>query len=58
MVARKLLSDTKIQIDTALSGAECLKHTQLFHYDGILMDHLMPEMDGIEMLSPSPVPSI
>ncbi len=48
MVARKLLSDTKIQIDTALSGAECLKHTQLFHYDGILMDHLMPEMDGIE----------
>jgi DegV family protein with EDD domain len=48
MVAQKLLSDTKIQIDTALSGAECLKHTQLFHYDGILMDHLMPEMDGIE----------
>ena len=48
MVARKLLSDTKIQIDTALSGEECLKLTQLYHYDGILMDHLMPEMDGIE----------
>ena len=48
MVARKLLSDTKIQIDTALSGEECLRLTQLYHYDGILMDHLMPEMDGIE----------
>lgn len=50
MVARKLLSDTKIQIDTASSGAECLKLTQGQHYDGILMDHLMPEMDGIKCL--------
>ncbi len=50
MVAKKLLSDTKIQIDTASSGAECLKLTQNKHYDGILMDHLMPEMDGIECL--------
>ncbi len=48
LVARKLLSDTKIQIDTAPSGAECLKMTQNQHYDGILMDHLMPEMDGIK----------
>ncbi len=50
MVARKLLSDTKIQIDTASSGIECLKMTQRQHYDGILMDHLMPEMDGIKCL--------
>ena len=49
-VVRKLLSDTKVQIDTALSGAECLKLTQYQHYDAILMDHLMPEMDGIECL--------
>ena len=49
-VVRKLLSDTKVQIDTALSGAECLKLTQHQHYDVILMDHLMPEMDGIECL--------
>ena len=49
-VVRKLLSDTKVQIDTALSGAECLKLTQYQHYDVILMDHLMPEMDGIECL--------
>ncbi|MEY8391090.1 DegV family protein [Lachnospiraceae bacterium 45-W7] len=47
MVAQKLLADTKIQIDTASSGAECLKYTLMKHYDGILMDHMMPEMDGI-----------
>ncbi|MBD5445515.1 MAG: response regulator, partial [Lachnospiraceae bacterium] len=50
MVATKLLSDTKIQIDTAMSGEECLRLTQTKRYDGILMDHLMPEMDGIECL--------
>lgn len=49
-VVRKLLSETKVQIDTALSGAECLRLTQYQHYDAILMDHLMPEMDGIECL--------
>lgn len=50
VVATKLLSDTKIQIDTAMSGMDCLKLTQDQHYDGILMDHLMPGMDGIECL--------
>lgn len=48
VVVRKLLSDTQIQIDTASSGAECLQKTQIQHYDCILMDHLMPEMDGIQ----------
>ncbi len=38
------------QIDTVSSGEQCLKLTQVQHYDGILMDHLMPEMDGIECL--------
>ena len=47
-VVRKLLAETKIQIDTASSAAECLKLTQNQYYDGILMDHMMPEMDGIE----------
>ncbi len=50
MVVTKLLSETKIQIDTASSGLECLKLTQNHHYDCILMDHLMPEMDGIQCL--------
>ncbi len=50
VVVRKLLAPTQIQIDTASSGAECLKLTQNQHYDAILMDHMMPEMDGIECL--------
>lgn len=48
MVVKKLLSETKIQLDTALSAKECLRLTQDQHYDAILMDHLMPEMDGIQ----------
>ena len=50
MVVTKLLADTKIQIDTASSGAECLRLTQSHHYACILMDHMMPEMDGIQCL--------
>lgn len=47
MVAEKLLRDTKVQIDTVTSGEECLKRTNQNRYDMILMDHLMPGMDGI-----------
>ena len=47
MVAEKLLRDTKVQTETAGSGAECLRKTLQSRYDVILMDHLMPEMDGI-----------
>ena len=50
MVVSKLLAQTRIQIDTASSGAECLRLTQNHHYDCILMDHMMPEMDGIQCL--------
>ncbi|MEZ3487272.1 MAG: DegV family EDD domain-containing protein [Lachnospiraceae bacterium] len=50
IVVRKLLSETRIQIDTALSAEECLRLTQMQHYNCILMDHMMPEMDGIECL--------
>ncbi len=50
MVAEKLLRDTKVKTDTVTSGAECLKRTLQNRYDVILMDHLMPGMDGIECL--------
>ena len=49
-VESKLLADTEITIDKALSGAEALSLTLKRHYDTILMDHLMPGMDGIECL--------
>ncbi|MCR5475066.1 MAG: response regulator, partial [Lachnospiraceae bacterium] len=47
-VVRLLLKNTEAQIDLAASGEECLKYTLLKHYDLILMDHMMPLMDGIE----------
>ena len=50
MVEEKLLRDTKVQTETACSGAECLQKTLQNRYDVILMDHLMPEMNGIECL--------
>lgn len=50
MVAIKLLRRTKIKVDTAASGRECLKMTAENAYHVILMDHMMPEMDGEETL--------
>ncbi|MCR5701668.1 MAG: DegV family EDD domain-containing protein [Lachnospiraceae bacterium] len=49
-VEKKLLRDTKMNVEEALSGEECLNKTVAKKYDVILMDHLMPEMDGIECL--------
>ena len=49
-VAKKLLRSTKVQVDTALSGAECLEKTKTRFYNVIFMDHMMPEMDGVETL--------
>lgn len=46
MVVTKLLRETKVHIDTAESGKECLKKTAENAYHVILMDHMMPEMDG------------
>lgn len=50
MVEEKLLRATMVNITTAASGEQCLKETLQKHYDVIFMDHLMPEMDGIECL--------
>ncbi len=50
MVVEKLLRDTKVQVDTASSGKEALALTQEHVYHVIFMDHLMPEMDGIECM--------
>ena len=48
LVAEKLLRETKVQIDTVSSGKEALRKTLNTRYHVIFMDHLMPEMDGIE----------
>lgn len=49
-VVQGLLAATKVQIDTGISGKECLEKIRARHYDLILLDHMMPEMDGIETL--------
>jgi len=49
-VEKKLLKDTQMTVDTAISGRTALEKALKTHYDAILMDHLMPEMDGIECL--------
>ncbi len=46
----RLLRDTGVTVDTASSGEEGLKKTRESTYDMLLIDHLMPKMDGVEML--------
>ena len=43
-----LLKSTKINVDTASSGRQCLEMVSQTAYDLIFMDHMMPEMDGID----------
>lgn len=47
LVIANLLKETRIKIDTAGSGRECLHKCSQQKYDLILMDHMMPEMDGV-----------
>ena len=49
-VVVNLLKGTRIQIDTAVSGAEAVSLCQRIRYDLILMDQRMPEMDGNEAM--------
>ncbi len=49
-VFKKLLKDLQCRIDEAGSGKKCLEMVQEKKYDIIFMDHMMPEMDGIETL--------
>ncbi len=48
LVFKELLKGLKCEIDEADSGAACLELVQRKKYDIIFMDHMMPEMDGIE----------
>lgn len=48
MVAAGLLAPFQMQIDMAESGKMALSMVQEKKYDLIFMDHIMPDMDGIE----------
>lgn len=49
-VIEGLLADTRMRIDTASNGADGLALTKDVRYDLILLDQMMPEMDGVQML--------
>lgn len=49
-VTSRLLSATKVQVDLADSGEECLELTKKKYYHVILLDYMMPGMDGTETL--------
>ena len=48
-----LLKNHGMQIDTAMSGKECLALMEQNAYHIIFMDYQMPEMDGVEVLRQS-----
>ena len=50
LVVTGLLKDTKIQIDTAISGMAALKKLAENEYDLIFLDQMMPSLDGIQTL--------
>ena len=41
---------TKVQTETVMSGKEMLARVAQEYFDMILLDHMMPELDGIETL--------
>ncbi len=47
-VAQGILNLYQVRVDTAMSGRECLKKLEKNNYHCVLMDQMMPEMDGIE----------
>lgn len=49
-VVEKLLKTTEVRVSCCDSGERCLELIRQRHYDAILLDHMMPELDGVETL--------
>ncbi len=49
-VFKGLLKSTGVNVDAATNGAACLELVRKKRYDIIFLDHIMPEMDGIQVL--------
>ena len=52
-VLRNLLKKTQIKVTECMSGKEALEIMSAKRFDLIFLDHMMPEMDGIETLKQS-----
>jgi len=51
LVAQGLLAPYGLQVDIAASGREAIELAKSHNYDLIFMDHMMPEMDGVETVA-------
>ena len=49
-VIHSLLGQTKVQIDEADGGYSCIEMSMKNKYDIILLDHMMPDLDGIQTI--------
>ncbi|MCR4999056.1 MAG: response regulator [Lachnospiraceae bacterium] len=50
-VIQGLLAATKMYVVTSESGEDCLEKMEEGHYDLVLLDHMMPGMDGLETVA-------
>lgn len=50
VIIASLLKQSEIQIDEAANGIQCVEMVNKEKYDLILLDHMMPQMDGMEAL--------
>ena len=50
-VAKGLLTPYLAEVDTCLSGEEAIELIKNRNYDLVFMDHMMPEMDGIQTVA-------
>lgn len=49
-VIKLLLKETNLQVTCCSSGKECLEAVKENSFDVIFLDHMMPELDGVETL--------
>jgi signal transduction histidine kinase/CheY-like chemotaxis protein/HPt (histidine-containing phosphotransfer) domain-containing protein len=50
-VAKELVSQFKASVETCDNGAKAVELVKKNRYDMVFMDHMMPEMDGVEATS-------
>ena len=50
-ILRRRLMAARFEVETACSGAECLEMLAAKPFDIVLLDHMMPGMDGMETLA-------
>ncbi|MBQ9631796.1 MAG: response regulator, partial [Lachnospiraceae bacterium] len=50
VVAKGIFRDYRLIVETATSGKEAIEKCQSSTYDLIFLDHMMPQMDGVETM--------